>query len=82
MKTTNSRLMHVTFASGALVLALAAATPTLGGSGHPLATRAGAANSWGLRTSGVLAFILRFVAPPPVQGVLPLGVVVDDGVPF
>jgi hypothetical protein len=115
MRTTNSRLTQVTIAVGALVLAMATATPTLGKSGHALTIRAvavrgnevaitianptartqtGTVTSRVLMSGQEMAVMAPVTAaagqtvtvtiglPAPVQEVLPLGVVVDDGVPF
>jgi len=45
-------------------------------------TRTGEFTYWILNRRGVLAIILRSVALVPVKEALPVGVVVDDGVPF
>ena len=114
MRTTYSRLMHVTLVSAALVLALAA-TPTLALGGRPLTIRAvtvrgntvtiTVTNPTARTRDGVICsrvvtsagpmtvnvpvtaaagrdVTVRVTAPATVLTVLPLGVVVDDGVPF
>ena len=81
MNTNCKRLMHVTFAIGVLALAMSASTPTAASIGGTQVTRVVAA-SWGSMTRGALALILGYATPVPVREVLPLGVVVDDGVPF
>ena len=115
MKTTTRHLTHLATAIGALLLATATATPTLGKPNAALTIRAvavlgneiaitvynparrtqtGAVTSRVLMRGeemGVIAPVtagagqtatIRIVMPAPVEGVLPLGVVVDDGVPF
>ena len=115
MRTTHRQLTQVTIAIGALVLAMATATPTYGKSGHALTIRAVAvrgnevaitvANSTARTQTGVVTsrvlmngaevevmapvtaaadqtVTVTIELPTPAQDALPLGVVVDDGVPF
>ena len=115
MTTTHRHLTHVTIAIGALVLAMATATPTYGKSGHALTLRAiavrgnevaitvanpTARTQTGTVTSRVLTsagevrvmapvtaaagqtVTVTVVLPAPPLDEFPLGVVVDDGVPF
>jgi len=115
MTTTHRYLTHVTIAIGALVLAMATATPTYGKSGHALTIRAvavrgnevaitvanhtartqtGAVTAEALTIGGEVRVVapvtaaagqivtIRVVFPERVLDEFPLGVVVDDGVPF
>ena len=79
MNTNCKRWIHVTFAIGVLVLAMSASTPAAAATSR---TRDGGLASWFPSSRGALAFILRCVAPLPLRSILPMGVVVDDGVPF
>ena len=79
MNTNCKRLIHVTFAIGVLVLALSASTPAAAATSR---TSDGGFASWLSGSRGALAFILRYVAPVTLKAALPMGVVVDDGVPF
>jgi len=45
-------------------------------------SRTGEFDSWILNRRGSLSCILRVLATTPVRSMLPVGVVVDDGVPF
>jgi hypothetical protein len=45
-------------------------------------SRTGEFDSWILNRRGSLSFILRALATTPLKSMLPVGVVVDDGVPF
>ena len=115
MTTTHRHLMHVLIAIGALALAMAAATPSYGKSGHALTiqavavrgnevaitvanptarTQTGTVTSRVLTSAGevrVMAPVtaaagqtvtVTVVLPAPPLDEFPLGVVVDDGVPF
>jgi len=79
MNTNCKRSIHVTFAIGVLVLAMSASTPAAAATSR---TSEGGFASWLHGGRGALAFILRYVAPLPLRSILPVGVVVDDGVPF
>ncbi len=115
MTTTQRHLVHLLIAIGALVLAMTAATPTYGKSGHALTVQAVAvrgnevaitvANHTGKTQTGVVttqasthrgpvrvtapvtvpagrSATIRVVIPQRAPDDFPLGVVVDDGVPF
>ena len=63
------------FTVGATEVPVAQAAPTV-------RSRAGEYASWILNHRGIVALILGCAATAPVKSVLPVGVVVDDGVPF
>ncbi len=115
MRATSTRHTQSTIAAGALVLAMTAATPTVGDlnlvltvqtvsihgnelviavSNPTTRTYAGTVVARVLLRGGEVSAMapvvaaagqtakVKLVLPSPVLGVLPLGVVVDDGVPF
>ena len=115
MRTNYGRSTHVTIATGALLLAMATATPSFGSGSAALKVRAVAVHGnrvsitvtnesvlpqKGIVTSRVLlpsgtielttpvaaaggqTITIDVTLPPNVSDKVPVGVVVDDGVPF
>jgi len=94
MRTINRRFLDVTFITVALAFATTVATPSLSkgtdaSPNRPAALRAPSVQLQPrvetrsvLLTRAALAVVFRLMAPAILKPVLPLGVVVDDGVPF